>query len=158
MVFPAAAGAYVATYGTPGGGTPFPAAPAPTTHAAAVRARPATASRAAGERGPPRAPRSCATRARVSADGIVRLRVRCPRSEERCRVDVRLRRAGRLIGQKSVTLVGGRTTTVKLRLTRRARTQLARAGSLQVKAVLRLTNGEASPLISRTRVRLLAPR
>ena len=97
-------------------------------------------------------------RAHVSADGIARLRVRCPRSLERCRVDVRLRRAGRLIGQKSVTLVGGRTTTVELRLTRRARTQLARAGSLQVKAVLRLTNGEASPLISRTRVRLLAPR
>jgi len=96
--------------------------------------------------------------ARVSAAGIVRLRVRCPRSEERCRVDVRLRRAGKLIGEKSVTLVGGRTTKVKLRLTRRARTQLARAGSLQVTAVLRQTNGEASPLISRTRVRLRVPR
>ena len=158
VVFPAAAGAYVATYGTPGGGTPFPPAPAPTD---------ATPPRSGHGRRPHRGRPGARTAARakvmrhtarVSADGIVRLRVRCPRSEERCRVDVRLRRAGRLIGEKSVTLVGGRTTKVKLRLTRRARTQLARAGSLQVKAVLRLTNGEASPLISRTRVRLLAPR
>ena len=157
VVFPAAAGAYVATYGTPGGATPFPPAPAPT-DATPPRSGTAGDRIAGGPRRTVARAKVMRHTARVSAAGIVRLRVRCPRSEERCRVDVRLRRAGKLIGEKSVTLVGGRTTKVKLRLTRRARTQLARAGSLQVKAVLRQTNGEASPLISRTRVRLLAPR
>ena len=61
VVFPAAAGAYVATYGTPGGGSPFPAEPVPTTTPRGP-GRPASASRAARRsRGPPRAPRSCAT-------------------------------------------------------------------------------------------------
>ena len=157
VVFPAAAGAYVATYGTPGGATPFPPAPGPT-DATPPRSGTAGDRIAGGRRRTVARAKVMRHTARVSAKGIVRLRVRCPRSEERCRVDVRLRHAGKLIGEKSVTLVGGRTTKVKLRLTRRARTQLARAGSLQVTAVLRQTNGEASPLISRTRVRLRAPR
>jgi hypothetical protein len=163
VVFPATAGAYVATYATAGGGTPgpvIPTAPGPTTTGGTSQP-PKPGSRGTPTPADPTAtaPRAKVMRhtARVSADGIVRLQVRCPRSQLRCRVDVRLRRDGRLIANKAITLVGGKTTNVKLRLTRRARAQLARAGSLQVKAVLRLTNGEANPVITRTRVRLLAP-
>ena len=138
VVFPAAAGAYVATYGT-GGGSPFPATPAkPASGTAGERIR--------GRPGKVRSARqsSCATGPASRPRGSCGSRCAARRSEKQCRVDVRLRRAGRLIAQKSLTLVGGRTTKVKLRLSRRARTQLARAGSLQVKAVLRLTNGEAA--------------
>jgi hypothetical protein len=172
VVFPATAGAYVATYGTAGGtppGTPGPVPPTlpgpTTTGGTSQPPRQGTGSLGSEGNPTPADPTPTAPRARVmrhttrvSADGIVRLQVRCPRSELRCRVDVRLRRGGRPIAKKAITLVGGRTTTVKLRLTRRARAQLARARSLQVKAVLRVTNGEASPVITTTRVRLLAPR
>jgi hypothetical protein len=163
LVFPATAGAYVATYGTAGGGTPgpvIPTAPGPTTTGGTSRPpNPGSGGTRTPADPTPTAPRAKVMRhtARVSADGIVRLQVRCPRSELRCRVDVRLRHGGRPIAKKAITLVGGKTTNVKLRLTRRARAQLARADSLQVKAVLRLTNGEASPVITRTQVRLLAP-
>jgi len=145
-VFPAGAGSYVATYdGARGASGPR----APSAGTARVRIK--------GGTGGLRRAKVVRHTARVSAAGIVRLRVRCPRSERRCRVDVRLRRAGAVIAKRSVILTGGRSTKVRLRLTPRARRQLARAGSMRVRAVLRLTNGEAAPIISRTRVRLLAP-
>jgi hypothetical protein len=170
LVFPATAGSYVATYGTveePPPGPPDPVPPAPagptTTGGSSQPPRHGTGTPGSGGDSTPDEPaptaRAKVTKhtARVSADGTARLQVRCPRSALRCRVDVRLRRGGRLLAKKAITLVGGKTTQVKLRLTRRARAQLARAGSLQVKAVLRLTNGEANPVITTTRVRLLAP-
>ena len=147
--FPAAAGAYVATYAD-AAESPVRAARARVRAPPRVRVRGPGQARGARQSHAP--PRPRLGRGDRAAPGALR-----PAQRERCRVDVRLRRAGRPIAQKSLTLVGGRTTKVKLRLSRRARTQLARAGSLQVKAVLRLTNGEAAT-VSTTRVRLLAPR
>jgi hypothetical protein len=145
-VFPAVAGAYEATYDRPGAGS---APRAPSSGTARVRIK--------GRRDGLRRAKVVRHRARVSATGIARLQVRCPRRPRRCRVDVRLRRGGEVIAKRSVTLTGGRSTKVRLRLTPRARRQLARAGSMRVRAVLRLTNGEAAPIVTRTRVRLLAP-
>ena len=161
-VFPAAAGAYVATYpetGTPGsppvgGGTGLPPAGGTTppsssgTKGVHIDGGPTTGAVVRAK--------IMRHTARVNARGVVRLKVRCPRSEARCSVDVRLRHLGRPIAKTAATLIGGRTTVIKPRLTRRARLLLARTGSLQVKAILRLTRGEAAPTISKTRVRLLA--
>jgi hypothetical protein len=44
---------------------------------------------------------------------------------------------------------------VKLRLTRRARAKLAKAGSLRVNAVLRVSARERTPTVTKRRIRLL---
>ena len=143
--FPAVAGTYVATYA----GAGVASAPrAQSSRRARVRAK---------GRGRLRRVRLMRHRARVSAAGIVRLRLRCARRARRCRVDVRLRHAGRPIAKRSITLVGGRTTKVRLRVAPRAQRQLAHAGSMRVKVIIRLTNGEAAPIVTRTWLRLLAP-
>jgi hypothetical protein len=130
LVFDGAAGAYVATY--PGGGTP-----------------PAGASRKA-----PRV-RLMQRKARVSRKGFVRLRLRCPRTAAKCRTRVRIRHRGRVIAKRTVILKGGKTTKVKLRLTRRARTKLAKAGSLRVNVVLRVSARGRTPTVTKKQIRLL---
>jgi hypothetical protein len=130
LVFDAAAGSYVATY--PAGGEP-----------------------PAGAR--PKAPRVkvMQRKAHVSREGIVRLRLRCPRTAAECRTRVRLRHRGRVIAKRTVTLEGGKTTKVKLRLTRRARARLAKAGSLRVNVVLHVSARERTATVTKKRIRLL---
>src|SRR5215212_3422704 len=164
-VFAATGGAYVGTYGTgtptgttppptPGPGTPGGTGPStnPPTPGSGV-----AGSSTGSDQSPPARAKVMKHTVRVTRRGVLRLQVRCPRSEVRCRVDVRLRRGGRRIAKTGATLVGGQTTKVRLRLSKSARVRLMRDGSLGVKAVLRLTDGEASPVVSTTRVRLLAP-
>jgi hypothetical protein len=160
-VFPATAGDYTANYGT-GGGPTNPPGP-PTTGGSVPTPMPGTGqpdsdgSTLGDSVSAPVRAKVMKHSVRVTRRGIVRLQVRCPRSEVRCRVDVRLRHGGRLVAKTAATLVGGKTTKVRLRLTKRAQARLMRDGALKVKAVLRLTRGEAEPVISTTRVRLLAP-
>jgi hypothetical protein len=151
LVFPAVPGVYVGTYpgggGTtpPGGGTPpggagppSSGAPAPDRVAPRVRVRP--------------------RRLRASQRGLVRLRVRCPRSEQFCRVDLKLRRAGATLARKRFRVAGGSTRRVTLRLKRATRRRLSRLGSLRAVAVAAARDAAGNRATTRTRVRLLAPR
>ena len=143
VVFDAVPGAYVATYGTvsgpppPGGGTPSDPEGETAGSAPRVKVR--------------------QRRARVRRNGSFRLRLRCPRTVDECRANVRVRRRGKTLAKRTVTLPGGKTTVVKLRLKRTARARLARAGSLRVKVRVRVTRDGRKPSITTKRILLLAP-
>jgi len=87
----------------------------------------------------------------------VALRLGCPRTELRCRVEVRLQRGKRRLARASTTIAGGRQRTLALRLTRSARRQLLRSGSLRVTAVLTATDAAGNRATTGTSIRLLAP-
>ena len=154
-VFDAAAGSYAATYGpaappSPGGGGTPGTPPA----SGGGLTTPATASE---DRKAPRVtvrPRTV----RASRTGRVRLRVTCPRGERRCRTDVRLRLGRSVLARKTVTVAGGKTVKVSLRLTRSARRQLARKRSLKVVVYAIARDAAGNRATTKTRIRLLAPR
>jgi hypothetical protein len=141
-VFDAAPGAYVASY-TPSGGGPTP---------------PATSS-APGSRDRS-APRVKLLRKsiRVSKRGVVLLRLKCPRSERRCLLDVKLRRAGERLAKAKFIVAGGKTAKLRLKLPRAARARLARRGSVKAIVVIKARDAAGNRRTTRTRVRLLAPR
>jgi Bacterial Ig domain len=97
-------------------------------------------------------------RVRASRRGRVRLRVRCPRDEQVCRVNLRLRRAGSTVARKRLRVAGGETRRVSLRLNRGARRALARSSSLRVVAVATARDAAGNRATTRTRIRVLAPR
>ena len=126
---PAAAGAYVATTSPaaarPAGTTPPPTpdpdrptrgTPGPGTPGGYGQSTqpPAAGSGVAGRRRVAisrrrREPKVMKHTVRVTRQGVLRLQVRCPRSEVRCRVDVRLRHGGRRVAKAAATLPGGKT-------------------------------------------------
>ena len=121
-VFAATSGAYAATYGsgTPTGTTPpptpGPGSPGPGTPGGYGQSTqpPAAGSGVAGtstgsDQSPPARPKVMKHTVRVTRQGVLRLQVRCPRSEVRCRVDVRLRHGGRRVAKAAATLPGGKT-------------------------------------------------
>jgi hypothetical protein len=150
-VFDAAAGSYVATYGAAappagGGGNPTPA-PTPgagTTTPAVDRKAPRVTIR----------PRTV----RASRTGRVTLRATCPRGERRCRIDLRLRLGREYVARKTVTVAGGKTAKVTLKLRRSARRQLARKRSLKVVAYAIARDAAGNRATTKTRIRLLAPK
>jgi len=159
--FSAVGGSYVATYdgpldpapdGTvPGGGQTSPSPPASSTPGASTSG----GSAAAGGKAP-RVTISKST-VRASRSGMVTVRVSCPRSVLHCQVSLVLRRGGRQLAQRLVTVGGGKTAKVTVRLTRAARKQLARAGSLKVDVVATTTGAARSHATTRARIRVLAP-
>jgi hypothetical protein len=72
-------------------------------------------------------------------------------------VNVRIRWEGRRVAQKRVTIRGGRTAKVTLRLSRRVRVQLTPRGSLRAVALVTATDAAQNRRTTRTRIRLLAP-
>jgi hypothetical protein len=96
-------------------------------------------------------------RVRASATGLVTLRVTCPRDEVRCRVDLRLRRGGRQLVGKTLTVAGGKTASVTLRLLRSDRLRLVRLRSLMVDARATARDAAGNRATTTTRIRLLAP-
>ena len=70
------------------------------------------------------------TTVRVSRSGTVRLRVSCPRQAGRCRVTLRLTLKRKLAATRTITVTGGRSSSVTLTLSRAARRALARTASL----------------------------
>jgi hypothetical protein len=94
---------------------------------------------------------------RVSAKGAATLRVTCPRTEARCRVEVRLRRAGRQLAVKTLTVAGGKTASLTLRLKSSDRVRLARARSLLVDAATTARDVAGNSRKTTTPIRLLAP-
>ena len=151
LVFAATPGAYVATYppgsGMGGGGTAPPVGgPVPPPGGATAE-----------DRLPPRVqvrPR----RVRVSRRGLIKLRVSCPGSELRCRIDLRVRRPYVTVARKEFEVAGGKTRRVSLRLNRGTRRKLSRAGSLQALALATARDPAGNRATTTTRIRLLAPR
>ena len=157
LVFPAAAGAYVAAYAPatgPGGGTTSPGGGAPP---AVGGSGPPPSGAPALDQLAPRV-RVRPRRVRVTRRGLVKLRVSCPRSEQFCRVDLRLRRAGVTLARKKFQVAGGKTRRVSLRLRRSTRRRLSRLGSLRAVARAAARDAAGNRATTRTRVRLLAPR
>jgi hypothetical protein len=105
------------------------------------------------------APRVTIARRTVTASrkGSVTLRVACPRSETRCVVDVQLKRKGHRLARATVTVAGGKSANVVLRLTRSARAQLTRARKLSVDALLSARDAAGNRATSKATIRLLAP-
>jgi hypothetical protein len=77
---------------------------------------------------------------RVSKTGKVTVRVGCPASETSCKIAVALKSGRTTLASKKVTVNGGKTANVSLRLSRAARRQLAKRGHLKVKAVIGATD------------------
>jgi len=94
---------------------------------------------------------------RVSAKGMVTLRVTCPRTEVTCRVDLRLRRGGRQLARRTLTVAGGKTSNITLRLTESGRASLARLRTLMVEAAATARDPAGNHTTTTTRIRLLAP-
>jgi hypothetical protein len=141
-VFDAAPGAYVASYQH--------SAPPPDTTTTAPRDRTA-----------PRVKLKLKRRSlRASKRGIVRLRVKCQRSERQCILDVRIRSKGKRLTKPRPKFVvgGGKTAKVKLKLTKAARARLVRRGSMKATVVIKARDVAGNRRTTRTRVRLLAPR
>ena len=98
-------------------------------------------------------------RVRASRRGLIRLRVSCPPAEVVCRVRLRLSRAGAYVTRrKALELRGGSSRAVAMRLTPRARARLLSLGSFRVTAVATARDLAANTDISRTPIRVLAPR
>jgi hypothetical protein len=95
---------------------------------------------------------------RASAKGLVTLRVSCAHAQGRCRVEVRLRRGNRQLAVKTVTVTGGKATSVTLRLKPGDRVRLARLRSLLVDARTTARDGAGNHATTTTQIRLLAPR
>jgi hypothetical protein len=95
---------------------------------------------------------------RATKKGLVTLRVACPSGEVRCRVDLRLRRGSRELVRKSLTVAGGKSASVTLRLTRSDRLRLVRVRSLLVDAAASARDVAGNHATTTTPIRLLAPR
>jgi hypothetical protein len=157
LVFAAAPGAYVAAYGSgaqPGGGGTAP--PGGGTTPPGGGTTPVDAS-APQDRVGPRVQVS-PRRVRSTRGGLIKLRARCPGSEQLCRVDLRLRRAGTNVARKRFGVRGGQSRRVSLRLKQGARRTLARSSSVRVVAVAAARDAVGNRATTRTRIRLLAPR
>jgi hypothetical protein len=68
----------------------------------------------------------------VSKAGWATLKVTCPAGETRCKVVMRLKLGGKTVAQKTVTILGGKTMNVSLKLSASARAKLAKHKSLKV--------------------------
>jgi hypothetical protein len=77
---------------------------------------------------------------RVSKSGTLAVRVGCPAGETSCKIAVALKSGKTTLASKKVTVNGGKTANVSLRLSRAARRQLAKRGRLKVKAVIGATD------------------
>ncbi len=96
---------------------------------------------------------------RVGPRGGGRLAVHCrAEASDRCKVSGSLRRAAGRLGAISGTVGAGRRATVAVRLTRRGRVQIQRAGQLRVRVVATSSSlsGRGSPV--RGKVRLVLRR
>ena len=91
---------------------------------------------------------------RLSKAGWATLKVKCPSNEKRCKVTMRLKLSGKIVARKTVTILGGKTMKVSLKVSRWARAKLAKRGSLKVTAIATATDAAGNVKITRTRITL----
>ena len=90
----------------------------------------------------------------VSNKGRFKVRLRCPSTETRCRIVLRIRYRGKTVASKAVTVLGGRTARVTLRLKPSARLALNSNGLLRVTAVTTARDAAGNRATTQTRMRL----
>ena len=90
----------------------------------------------------------------VSNKGRFKVRLRCPSTETRCRIVLRIRYRGKTVASKAVTVLGGRTARVTLRLKPSARLALNSNGLLRVTAVTTARDAAGNSATTQTRMRL----
>jgi hypothetical protein len=93
---------------------------------------------------------------RVSKSGAASLRVGCPSSETRCKIGVALKLGSSTVAKKTITVSGGETAKLTLRLSKAARRKLARTGRLNLKAVITATDAAHNTSTATVRVKLRA--
>lgn len=123
-----------------GGGTPPVVTPPTTTPSDTTRPR----------------PRLVGSTAKVNGSRYATLKVKCP-NEQSCRVTVKLRRAGKTIGTKTITVQGNSTKQLKLRLSKSAFNTLKRRGSLRVNASLAARDAAGNTGSASAQIKLKAP-
>jgi hypothetical protein len=95
---------------------------------------------------------------RASSAGTVKLRVACPKRARSCRIKLRLRLGRHDVAAKTLTVSGGHSKIVVLKLNATARRDLRRKGSLAVTAIAAVRDKAGKSATTRTSIRLLAPR
>ena len=95
---------------------------------------------------------------KVSDRGRFAVRLRCPRTEIRCHIVLKVRYRGRTVARTRVTVAGGDTARVTLRLNRSARVALAFRGRLRVLALTTARDAAGNRATTRTRLKLRAAR
>jgi hypothetical protein len=88
----------------------------------------------------------------------VKLRVACPKRARSCRIKLRLRLGRHDVAAKTLTVSGGHSKIVVLKLNATARRDLRRKGSLAVTAIAAVRDKAGKSATTRTSIRLLAPR
>ena len=92
----------------------------------------------------------------VSDKGRLKVSLRCPSHEIRCRIVIRIRYRGKTVASKAVTVRGGSSKTVTLKLKASARTALNRNSGLRVTAVTRARDAAGNAATTTTRLKLRA--
>jgi len=96
-------------------------------------------------------------RVRASESGRVRLRVLCPEEAGQCKVKLRLKADGRLLASRTLTVAGGETRSIRMKLRRSARRMLLQEGALRATATAVSRDAAGTRTVTRKTVRLLAP-
>jgi hypothetical protein len=95
---------------------------------------------------------------RVSTGGRVAFRLKCPTTEQRCRITLRLKRGKATVASKTVSVRGGRTVTVRLRLRTGVLRYLSTHARLRVTGETVARDAAGNSRVARVRVTLRAPR
>ena len=90
----------------------------------------------------------------VSNKGRFKVSLRCPSNEIRCRIAIKIRYRGKTLTSKAVTVPGGSSKTVTLKLKASARAALNRNGRLRVTAVTTARDAAGNRATTQTRLRL----
>jgi hypothetical protein len=98
-----------------------------------------------------------AKRLRASRGGKVRARVVCRTSDRPCRVTITLRHRDRRVGRRRASVAAGSARTLAVRLSGRARRELADRGRLRLRVMLTTRSGEEAWKVTR-RVTVLPAR
>jgi hypothetical protein len=95
---------------------------------------------------------------RVSPSGRVTFRLKCPKTELRCRITLKLKRGKTTVASTTVSVRGGRTAKVTLLLSKGVRRYLSTHNRLRVTAVTVARDAAGNSRVARVRVTLRAPR
>ncbi len=96
---------------------------------------------------------------RASRSGKVTFRVRCPTTEQRCKITLQLKRGRKAASSKrTVNLLGGKRAQVTLLLTKKYRTYLSTHARLKVKAVTAAFDAAQNRRTTHVKVTVLAPK
>jgi hypothetical protein len=93
---------------------------------------------------------------RASKSGTVSFRVKCPATETSCKITLKLKNGGKSAASKTVTVKGGKTVTLTLKLSNATRA-LLKHGSLKVSAVMTATDAAGNRKTTTRKLTLRRP-